>query len=376
MLLRTQPVVGNATWKRLVNTDLRVFSFPGDVGGGCSFYRMIEPARVAEVEGVDITVTTDIPVDGWSEPDGFVNIERINFDADVAIFQRPMLQVIADIIPKLQRKGIACIVELDDDLLAVDKDNIAYRALHPKYSRISNWDWLVLSCQRANLVTTSTPSLAQRYAPHGRYRVLRNRLPESVFDYPKEMGWDGPRLGWSGTVQTHPWDLDECGSQINATLNSYAQDPNFYVVGDGEWVKDKLRLLSNNQVIATGWVDQPRYIETLGLHMDVGIVPLKLDLFNQGKSALKSMEMASQGIPSVVSATSENIWLSEYTGNTVAYKQKQWQQGLKRLLSDNDYWLERSEAVREAVRPMTYENHVEEWIEAWNAAKENLYRKG
>jgi hypothetical protein len=80
--------------------------------------------------------------------------------------------------------------------------------------------------------------------------------------------------------------------------------------------------------------------------------------------------MASVGIPSVGSPTEENIALAEILGNRIAKKPRDWQRHLKDLLSSPDAYQERSDAVREAARPLTYENHAEEWIEAWNAAQE------
>jgi hypothetical protein len=220
------------------------------------------------------------------------------------------------------------------------------------------------------MVTVSTPSLATQYAKHGRFRVIRNCVPAVELGRKKTPA-KKLRLGWTGTIQTHPEDLLEPGSQINAALNSSDGDSGFWVVGDGTWVKEALGLADHNPVYATGWIEQTEYLEYMNRHIDVGIVPLTIDRFNTGKSWLKSLEFASQGIPSVVSPTEENIRLSEITGNPVVYKKRDWVRHIKPLLSDRDYWLERSSAVREAVRPLTYENNVGQWEEAWSQALEN-----
>jgi glycosyltransferase involved in cell wall biosynthesis len=275
-----------------------------------------------------------------------------------------------NLIEACQEKGIACIVELDDDLMATHKNNIAYDALNPKTNDVSNWNWLKACCDKADLVTVSTPNLAHRYAPHGRVKVLRNCIPEDEFKREKTPA-ELLRLGWTGTVQTHPEDLMVVGGQINAALNGSLGDPGFYVVGDGEDVSRALSLTEHNPVHATGWVERDKYFAEVNSHIDVGIVPLTIDTFNTSKSYLKSLEFASQGIPSVVSATDENRYLSNITGNPVVHKPKDWQRYLKPLLSDKDFWLERSAAVRESVRPLTYENHAEDWIIAWNRALEN-----
>lgn len=352
-----------------MRTDLSVYLFPGDFGG-CGFYRMTEPARVVSQYGVQTAVTTEIPVSGYMGEDGAFEIENIEFDADVMILQRPMLRAMLDLIEACQDRGIACIVELDDDLMATHKNNVAYKALNPKTNSVSNWNWLKACCDKADLVSVSTPNLAKRYAPHGRFRVLRNCVPELELKRDKVPAED-LRLGWSGTVQTHPEDLMVVGGQINAALNGSTGDPGFYVVGDGEGVPRALSLSDRNPVYATGWVPRDEYFANINSHIDVGIVPLTIDTFNTSKSYLKSLEFASQGIPSVVSATEENVYLSRITGNPVVNKTKDWQRYLKPLLSNKDFWLERSAAVREAVTPLTYENHAENWIVAWNHAVEN-----
>ena len=316
---------------------------------------------------MDVSVQTELPVEAVVR-NGKYTVSKIQVQPDVIVFQRPLLEAFYDTMLFAQKKGIACVVEIDDDLKATDPGNIAYDAMNPKTSPTSNWDFLVKCCDIADLVICSTSELARRYAPHGRFRVLRNRIPAEEFKREK-IAFPELRVGWTGTVQTHPQDIDAAGSHIGAAIANYADDPNFYVVGDGQFVKEKLHL--HGDVIPTGWVPREDYLHTMNGHIDIGVVPLKLDQFNHSKSWLKSLEMASQGIPSVVSPTIENTLLSEVTGNPIATKMKDWQKHLKRLLTDRDFYDERSWTVRESVSSMTYENHVEDWIEAWNSAVEN-----
>lgn len=345
-------------------TDFSVRMMPGDFGG-CGFYRMLEPARVASSCGPEIEVNQHLDTKAHLHPTGQMVFEELDLDVDVLIMQRPLIRGFYDMIPYVQKKGIAVVVELDDDLMATPESNVAHTALNPRANPAANWDWLYKSCQLADLVTCSTPNLARRYAPHGRSAVLRNLIPEKELEREKVPA-QNLRVGWSGTVQTHAEDLIVSGPHINAGIQQYAEDNNFYVVGDGHYVKQALNL--TGEVVATDWVAREKYIETVNQHFDIGIVPLKLDEFNRSKSWLKQLEMASQGIPSVVSPTDENVELAQYTGNTVVRKDKHWQSGLKALLTDRDYYLERSAAVRESVSHLTYENHAEDWVDAWRQA--------
>jgi glycosyltransferase involved in cell wall biosynthesis len=342
---------------------------PGDLGG-CGFYRCFEPARVVSSYGLTVEVNQDLETEAYIQPTGETEFRSVSLDADVVVLQRPVARGFSDLIPFLQRKGMAVVVEIDDDLMATPVTNIAHRSLNPKYNSAANWDWLYKACQMADLVTCSTPNLGRRYAPHGRFAVLRNLIPEQELKRDKTPA-DHLRVGWSGTAQTHAEDLIVPGVHVNAGIQQWAEDFNFYVVGDGVRVKESLML--SGEVVPTGWVPRENYIETVNNHFDIGIVPLKLDEFNRGKSWLKQMEMASQGIPSVVSPTEENIELAKITGNQVVHKPQHWQRGLKALLTDRDYYLERSAAVRESVSHLTYENHADLWIDAWRQAIDNRF---
>lgn len=348
----------------MISNNFSVRIMPGDFGG-CGFYRSFEPARVVSELGIDIEVNENLNTRAAVHPNGTTIFDSVELDVDVLIIQRPLIQSFVDLIPYVQKKGIACIVEIDDDLKATPKDNIAQRALDPEFSPHSNWKHLVTACEQADLVTCSTPNLARRYAPHGRSVVLRNLIPEEQFKREKQPHED-LRVGWTGTVQTHASDIIAPGKHVDAALQQWADDPNFYVVGDGARVKEGLWITAD--VVPTGWVPRENYFETVNGHLDIGIVPLALDEFNRSKSYLKQLEMASQGIPSVVSPTDENVYLANITGNKVVRKGQDWQKGLKLLLQNRDYYLERSDRVRESVRELTYENHAEDWADAWKQA--------
>ena len=353
-----------------MRTDFSVLCLAGDKDGGCGFYRIREPARVTAPLGVDITVDTSVPIEASITESGQTNIHKLLVEPDLIVFQRPLLNSFVQLIRFAQNRGIACVVEIDDDLKATHPNNVAYPGLNPKTSPRSNWDYLVEACELADLVTTSTPNLARRYAAHGRFRVLRNCVPQENLDLEVYHNSNAPRLGWSGTVQTHPEDLDVAGPHISAALNNFGKDKDFYIVGDGQFVREKLLLKDDNKINATGWVVRGDYIHTLADHFDVGVVPLKIDHFNHSKSWLKMLEMASVGIPSVGSPTEDNTVLAKITGTPIATKPKDWQKHLKPLLSNPDYYEERSTHVRDAVRLLTYEENAGNWVEAWNMALE------
>ena len=143
------------------------------------------------------------------------------------------------------------------------------------------------------------------------------------------------------------------------------------MVGDGEMVADKLLLGGSGIGVApTGWVPRADYLRTVSETIDVGVVPLKLDAFNEAKSWLKLLEFSSQGIPAVSSPTSENLELAAITGTPVARKQRDWQRHVARLLREPGLAEEAGESAREAVSHMTYERNGDAWPAAWALAAE------
>lgn len=344
---------------------LKIFALQAD-NQACGLYRIQLPIEHAEREGlVEATISNDLPADAVIDTDGTVTVERVNVDADVIIFQRPLLGSMIPAMQQAQAQGIACVVELDDDLAAVDPDNLAYRAVHPKYSPVSNYEHLLRAARQADWVTASTPAIAKKFGAHGRVSVIRNSLPSSVFDIEKKFD-DPPRVGWTGSLATHPHDLSQVGVHLRTVLQNTGAP--FSMLGEDDGVREQLRFDDTVDFSCYPWVDLDKYHEALSVTVDIGIVPLSLTSFNQAKSYLKGLEMAGLGIPFVASDTDEYRYLSSLGAGTIARKGLQWQKTLKRLITDRDWLLEESARTRNAVRGLTYDNAVEDWTQAWTSA--------
>lgn len=340
--------------------------------GGCGFYRMLEPARVAQANGLNVTTDTSLPVIAYSNPDGTVEVEEITVDVDLIVFQRPLLRTFCDVIEYAQLHGIACAVELDDDLSSVHPHNGAWRDMQPETQAHSNHTWVRRAADMADLVIASTPAIARKYALHGRSVVLRNQLPESVFTIEKRFP-DQPRVGWSGSVGTHPYDLDVAGVHVGSILARH--DASLSVVGDGEHVRQKFYLQDTTPDNITGWVALEDYMQTVADNIDIGLAPLELSQFNDAKSYLKLLEMSGLGIPFVASPTSEYLLFQEKFGGRIAKRGRDWQKHISTLLKDRDLMLEEGAALRAAVRGETYEANIERWVDAWRLAIDNRKQK-
>lgn len=349
---------------------MKVIGLAAD-NGGCGLYRMRAPAEELVKLGVDVTIEDGIDaVAEKNSVSGLVTVTEIQTDADLIIVQRPLDNSMTSLIKQAKRQGIATIVEIDDDFSMVHTQNIAHEHMHGNAATGARW--VEEAAKIADHVTVSTPQLT-KYARHGRFSVLRNCVPDNIFDVEaqkREQKW--PRIGWSGTVQTHPFDLQETKGTLGPILK--ANGLPFNVVGDGKYVALNLGLDPETEVYATGWVDLSMYYQYLKSFVDIGIVPLEMSPFNEGKSFLKGLEMAALGIPFVASPTREYLLLEAYGIGKTAKTPGDWRRHLQRMI-DRTSETERIAAEgRDRIREQfTYRTAAPQWIEAWEKAID--YRK-
>lgn len=342
---------------------MKVRTFPLDVWG-CGHFRAYWPGEaVAEQCGVDArTVEPDKRRVGLElDRQGRAVAERFPLDeGDVAVFQRPTHSFMPTAIRLLQKRGVAVVIDMDDDLANIHPSNPAWLMYHPKSRNGHSWHNAAESCRAADLVTVTTPQLARRYAPHGRVRVLPNMVPARYLTLDHE---DSTTVGWAGNMQTHPDDLQQVGPAIARLVASGGR---FVMVGDPRGVGRALGL--GKDPASTGPVEFERYAVTLAATLGVGIAPLALTEFNQAKSRLKPLEYAACGIPWVGSPTEDYLAFHREGCGLIAEKRRDWEKILKRLTRDEQWRLELSARGREVAARCTYEGTAHLWAEAWSAA--------
>lgn len=343
---------------------MRILVWPAD-DGGCGHNRLIWPAEALAQQGADVSIDWAGPRTHWARrwsgdepPDDarVVGVERP--DADVVVLQRPARRWWTDLIPHLQRHGVRVVIDVDDDFAHIPAGNIARDSLDPKLHPARNWEWIARACHLADLVTATTPALAARYARHGRVQVLPNLVPASYLDVHAER--DGRTCGWTGSIETHPHDLETCGRTVQRALD--ANGWRFRVVGTGIGVRERLGLSAEPD--ATGWQPIENYPQ-LYASLDVAIVPLHRSPFNDAKSALKMGEAAALGVPVVASPTPDNLRLNKAGVGLIAPKPRDWARHLDRLMRSPDLRADIAGRGRDAMRTRTYENRCGQWLIAW-----------
>lgn len=347
---------------------MRIYVYPADMDG-CGMYRMVWPAWALKKQGHDVRVVLPherdknlaaIADDGYNISDVYVPE-----DADVIVLQRISHRRLVESIPIIRSRGIAVVIDIDDDLSSIHPNNPAFTMLHPKNIQHAEHSWLQVqrACEAATLVAVSTPALQGIYGRAGNSRVLSNCVPQRYTELPH---YDSDVFGWGGSLHSHVNDLAVLG---NSVMRLTRDGFDFRVVGPGDGIQKELKL--DNEPDITGVIDlTTAWPETLG-SLGVGIAPLADTRFNKSKSWLKPLEMAAVGVPSVVSPRAEYRRLNRDGIGILADKPQQWYGKIKELLENNSMREELSARGREIVREKyTLEANAWRWLEVWAEAYE------
>lgn len=403
---------------------MRVVVHPADEGG-CGHYRMIFPTEALAAEGHDVRIEYDktypvarYPTIVGHEVLGVVadqkhanriigdlqadlgrarrqgleprqqerlartHVDRLRqhcaedgrraVDADVVVMQRILSEERYDTLCALQASGVAVVVEIDDDFHAIHKRNPAWHGTNGLGQEGIHRDWLMRACARADLVTVSTPALAARYGQHGRVQVLANYVPARYLDIVKPADrLPGTAVGWSGSTVTHPDDLDTTCGQIARLVADLGC--RFEVIGTGYRVKEALDLATTP--LSTGWLPLEEYPTQLA-RLDVGIVPLARNLFNEAKSHLKGLEMAAVGVPFVATPTGPYQDLARAGIGIVATTPDDWYTHCRRLVLHADARQALADRFRAKVaEAWTVERNAWRWWDAWRLALDHSVKR-
>jgi len=352
---------------------VKVVVYPADQHG-CGHHRLIWPVDELRRLGHDIILVTPrdrhlrMLVD--DNTDTVVDVDLPD-GADVVVLQRVTHRYLAQVVSVIRAKGVAVVVDVDDDLSSVHPSNPAWRDLHPNRERFvktagghpHSWHHLAQACRDATLVTATTPALARRYAAHGRCVVLPNYLAEHYYGLPHV---DSTTVGWPASLASHPDDPSAVG---NALARLVDEGVSFWVASAAAGVARAFGIADDERVgrldAAVDLLDWPHAISQVG----VGIAPLADTKFNQCKSWLKPLELAAVGVPWVASDRVEYRRLHKLGCGLLVDKPKHWYTVLRRLIDDESRRRELSEAGRAVAETLRLRDHAWRWWEAWDGAR-------
>lgn len=343
---------------------MKVYVFPADEHG-CGHYRLIWPAEQLQLQGMDVVIVRpkdrDGMLSGVVEKRKLIDVQ-IPADADVVVFQRVTHHLIAQAVKLIRARGVAVVVDMDDDLTCIDPRNPAHALLHPKNTNAEHdWRYALDACRDATLVTTSTDPLIKRYASHGRGVRFDNYIPSSVLSQERT---DNAMVGWAGSLHSHPGDLQTMGSSVNRLMQEGVE---FAVIGGLEGIHRAWGVPGEWNIHYTGPTTVHDWTRALG-QLGVGVAPLAETKFNTAKSWLKMLEYAAAGVPAVGADMPEYDRLHKMGIGLKARKPNDWYNHLKNLATCHETRAELSARGREVAAGLTMEANAWKLGEIWTDA--------
>ncbi|MGY1689565.1 glycosyltransferase family protein [Geodermatophilus sp. SYSU D01105] len=342
---------------------------------GSLYYRATAPAEAVNAAGLGVDVevsyglatTMDGPPD---DPDSSVVAVDAQ-GADVVVLQLPKTKAALEMLRLLQAQGVAVVVEMDDLFTAISYGHMGYDVL----IRHNVAKWAALCAREADLVTVTSPALLEEYAAHGRGAVVPNAVPRRLAELPPayEREPEVVTVGWTGSVASHPYDLQVMESGLQQGLDRTRGRSRFMVLGQALDAQKRLHL--PEPPLEVEWKREVEdYVQAVGELFDVGLAPLRLDRFNECKSWLKVMEYSARGVFSIRSLTAEYERLGL---GMRAKRPRDWAGHIARAVEDADFRRETAAAARERVLAGHLTEHTaERWVAAWQRAADNRARAG
>jgi glycosyltransferase involved in cell wall biosynthesis len=325
---------------------------------GC--YRLFFPGAYLSELGHDVQLPP-YRHDARRGLDVFENVDRSlpAVDADVYVFQQPLSFDYLPVVWQLRELGKRIVCETDDDFRHLPGYHPARRDVTAEQIRVQEACYAL-----ADAFSVSTPSLAESYAEHSPV-VLRNRLYWRMWSdvepvYERETR--RVRVGWMGdSTLASRHDLADAARRDRAVARERIPEVEFVAAGD-QRVHDFLGVPYGQRVTTARVAFRNMDLAFTTATMDVGLVPLASNRFNEGKSALKGMEYAACGIPCVASPTSEyRLWVDDGENGLLAGKPGEWVAALDLLVGDAGLRRAMGRTARAKAELHTIEEHAGEW---------------
>lgn len=339
---------------------MRAIVYPSD-RAGCGHLRMIWPALALTEQGYDVKIAAQNPA-LVSSGGRIVGLAQ-NIDADVVVFQRPCRIQYVEMFELIQKQGIRVVVDFDDDLTRIHPSNPAFgpynylheaKGMHQRYGTVA--------AQMADGVVVTTPKLQEVYGGV----VVPNGIPAAYLNIPRPTN-DLVVVGYVGHVATHPDDLQVSHGGVNQALAETKGLSRFLALGDQKTLAN-LGIKERDPHRWLPGVHLSQYAEFVA-KLDIGIVPLTMEPFNQAKSWLKALEYASLGVAPVVSPTYDNMRMVEAGAAVAAHNPGDWIREIRSLIKEPERLSALQKRARDFAATQTIEGNAVKWWEAWTGGK-------
>lgn len=329
--------------------------------GGTAQYRCFTPGAALERAGWDVAVFEEYL---QVTPD-----YRVKGDPDFLVISRIMGDQVPDIVRGARRAGTTVIYDTDDWFFGVPDYNPA--------SKLADVDTMHQAMALADLVTCSTPELAEGYAHLNRTVVLPNYLDPDIWSGNDKYRTphDGVHLGWMGAFHWRGGDLEELKPWLprfldehpDVTLVSAGSPELFDYLGvDGLTTPD---MTGETPTELSKHLRPYQHLPAMLANFDVGLVPLADNRFNRCKSWAKGLEYAAMGVPCVATASREYRSFVRPGVNGLLVRKGNWVRQVETVMANLDEY--RAGALKVAEEHFI-DDHIAKWVDAYGGARRHL----
>lgn len=330
-------------------------NFIANPGDGCSWHRIVLPAKYFKSDGIDQTVT----LSGEGK-------------YDIAYYNRFIQTMPYSVVEQWKSEGTKIVVDMDD-----------YWELPPNHCLYKDWYNQGINkiyqhnLINADLVTVTNFQLRDKVFPLNKnVVVIPNALPygEESFNRQNWIGSDKIRFIYAGGV-THVPDVNlllntfkristhgDIKSKAEFILAGY--NPSNFKIRD-EWAKMKFVFDESkcSTILPTRSLED--YL-TFYDQADVVLIPLHQSEFSKHKSILKILEAATRELPVICSRVLPYTEVEDYPGIMWVDSKTSWLDHIKYCIKNPSFVREAGQALAEKVK----ENYN---LFTWNETRKQIF---
>jgi glycosyltransferase involved in cell wall biosynthesis len=253
------------------------------------------------------------------------------------------------------------VYEIDDNVFDVDPLN--WQA-HGVYSRLETQEAVTHAAQVADMVTVTTPVLAEvmrARTGHRNVQVLPNCVPGALLTMQRRRNRRRMIVGWAGGA-SHAGDVSMIAAPVREFLTRHKR-AELHLAGTD------YRKTFGVPARFTDWVPVDASLAYYrGIDFDVALCPLTGTVFDAAKSSIKALEAAALGIPAIASdcPAYRDFVIDGETG-FLCKTPEQFGERLAELAADPGLREAMGARAREVAAEHTIEGNWRRWADAYSS---------
>lgn len=316
--------------------SLKIGLFASDYSSACSRIRVVSVLQALNKSGlIHFFPLFDLKEKNKnvSSIKDLINVYQLR-DLDLLIVQREFCVNLPfdELKEMLHDTNVKIIYEIDDNLL----DLYPSHPLYYIYKNNKNFYQQYLS--KSDLITVTTPSLKNSLKHYSdKIAVLPNYIDEEIwkFDIKNKFSNKKIKILFSGS-KTHIKDLEEIEDAIIAIYNEFKDQIELIFWGDvSNKIENNCSITKIDEHIQS-YSDYSKFL--INLNIDIGLIPLKMNKFNQCKSNIKWLDYSMAGIASILTDFEpyNTTVIDQINGLLVKNNPKEWYEAIKELIVNNN----------------------------------------